>query len=516
MRWRTPALILAAIALAAAVEVESYRGLPLPSIADGVVGATLLICGILAWRLRSARGVGLLMLLSGGTWLLGTLVPAALLLHRGPLVHLHLSYPSGRLHRMLPIGTVVLAYLTAIVEPLARNDWLTLVVAALVSVAAVDVFVRTSGPARKAGRPALIAALAFAGVLALGAVDRLAGWDRELAMLLLYDAVVTTVAVVLLLDLLFGRWVDSTIADLVIGLGGEASASLQVQLRRATGDPSMVVGYWAPDTSRYVDDAGVEVELPADQVARAVTHVDDDGAPLAVLVHDPSVARDPELLELVTAAARLAVTNVRLRAGIQDRAAQLAASRRRIVEAADRQRRNLERELALGTVDQLAKVSRLIDGLDIDGIGEIREEFSGATADLVDIAHGVRPAALTSGGLTAALPLLAHRSPVPVELTIQVERVPAAVEACVYFVCAEALTNVSKHAAAKRVSIDVRQQGGEISIAIADDGSGGADPFSGTGLRGLADRVEALDGRLQVRSAHGDGTTVVATVPVGE
>ena len=123
-------------------------------------------------------------------------------------------------------------------EPLARNDWLTLAVSVLIAVAAVDVFVRSSGPARKAGRPALAAALAFAGVLALGAVDRLAGWGADLAMLLLYDTVVTAVAIVLLLDLLFGRWVDATVADLVIGLGGEASASLQTQLRRAMGDPS--------------------------------------------------------------------------------------------------------------------------------------------------------------------------------------------------------------------------------------------------------------------------------------
>jgi hypothetical protein len=167
------------------------------------------------------------MLLSGGTWLLGTLVPAALLLHRGPLVHLHISYPTGRLRRVLAVATVVIAYLTAVVEPLARNDWLTLVVAGLVSLAAVDVFARTTGPARKAGRRALAAALAFAGVLALGAVDRLAGWGAAPAMLLLYDAVIATVAIVLLLDLLFGRWVDATVADLVIGLGGEASASLQ-------------------------------------------------------------------------------------------------------------------------------------------------------------------------------------------------------------------------------------------------------------------------------------------------
>jgi signal transduction histidine kinase len=453
------------------------------------------------------------MLLSGGTWLLGTLVPAVLLVHRGPLVHLHLSYPTGRLGRVLVIATVLVAYGTAIVEPLARNDWVTLAVAIMVSVAAVDVFVRSSGPARKAGRPALAAALAFAGVLALGAVDRLAGWGADLAMLLLYDTVITAVAVVLLLDLRFGRWVDATVADLVIGLGGEASASLQAQLRRAMGDPTVTLGYWAPDSGWYVDDIGAEVELPADDATRAVTYVDDNGAPLAVLVHDVGMSRDPQLLTPVSAAARLAVTNVRLRAGIRDRAARLAASRRRIVQAADRQRTDLEAELAAGTVNRLAEVTHLLEEVDVDDLVEIRADLAAAQAELVDFAHGVRPAALTTGGLTAALPLLVARSPVPVTLTVRVDRASAAVEACVYFVCAEALTNVTKHEAAARFVIDVRQQDTQVMASVSDDDPGGADPSSGSGLRGLVDRVEALGGHLSVRSTPGEGTTVVATVP---
>ncbi len=513
--WITPALVAAAIGVTIAVETAAFRGQLLPSVADGVVGATLLTCGVLAWRLPTARRVSALMLLSGGTWLLGTLVPAVLLLHRGPLVHLHLSYPTGRLHRVLAVLTVAVAYLTAIVDPLARNDWVTLAVAALVSVAAVGVFVRSSGPARKAARPALAAALAFAGVLALGAVDRLAGWGADLAMLLLYDTVITAVAIVLLLDLRFGRWVDATVADLVIGLGGEGSASLQAQLRRAMGDPSVVIGYWAPDSGRYLNDVGAEVELPVDDATRAVTYVGDNGAPLAVLVHDAAVTRDPQLLTAVSAAARLAVTNVRLRVAIRDRAARLTASRRRIVEAADRQRTELEAELAAGTIDRLAEVSRLLEEVDVDDIDGIRAELAGTRAELLDFAHGVRPAALTSGGLTAALRLLVARAPVPVTLTMQVQRAPAAVEACVYFVCAEALTNIAKHAAAARVVVDVRRQNDQIRASIADDGAGGADPSSGSGLRGLADRVEALGGHLDIRSARGDGTTVVVTVPAG-
>jgi signal transduction histidine kinase len=281
------------------------------------------------------------------------------------------------------------------------------------------------------------------------------------------------------------------------------------------GDPSVIVGYWARHVGRYVDDIGNEVVLPADKETAAVTYVEDGGAPLAVLVHDPAVARDPELLSAVSAAARLAVTNVRLRAEIRERALNIAASRRRIVEAADRQRAELERELAAGTEDRLAEVTRLLEAVDSDDAAGIRAELMSARQELVDFAHGVRPAALTSGGLTAALPLLAARSSVPVELVVRVDRAAAAVEACVYFVCAEALTNVVKHAAAAHVVMDVRDQDGDVWATISDDGAGGADPSSGTGLRGLADRVEALGGRLTVSSAQGEGTIVAAIVPAG-
>ena len=233
------------------------------------------------------------------------------------------------------------------------------------------------------------------------------------------------------------------------------------------------------------------------------------------MVHDPAVARDAELLTAVSAAARLAVNNVRLRAGIRDRATRLAASRRRIVEAADRQRRDLEAELAAGTVDRLAEVARLIDGLDIDGVDAIGVELDDARSELVDFAHGVRPAALTAGGLAAALPVLVDRSPVPVGLTVRLDRAPAAVEACVYFVCAEALTNAIKHASATRIDIEVGLQDDRVRASITDDGAGGATLSSGTGLRGLTDRVEALGGTLTVNSDNGDGTTVVATVPAG-
>ena len=510
-RWPPAVLVLAGLGFTVVVEMIAYRGQPVLSAADGITGAVLLTCGVLAWQMPTARRVGALMLLAGAVWLLGTLVPATLLWHRGPLVQLTLTYPAGRLRRATAVFTVFFAYLTSVLETLARNDWVTLAMGALICAAAIDSFRQTSGPARKSGRVALGASLAFAGALALGALGRLVGWGADLAMLLLYDAVVSAVVLALLLELRFGRWVESAAADLVVGLGDGASASLQTQLRLAMGDPTVVVGYWAPAVGRFVDELGAD--LPAQDEARVVTPVDDNGAPLAVLVHDAAVTGDPELLVAVTSAARLAVVNVRLRAGIRESAEQLAESRRRIVEAADRQRRDLESEFTAGTVERLDRVDQLLTGLNTDGADEIRSEFAGTRAELLDFAHGVRPAALTTGGLVAALPLLAGRSPVPVELTVWVDRLPAAVEACVFFVCAESLTNVGKHAAATRVVVEVRQQSSSIKARISDDGGGGADPSSGSGLRGLADRVEALGGHITIRSRPGEGTTVVAVLP---
>jgi signal transduction histidine kinase len=122
---------------------------------------------------------------------------------------------------------------------------------------------------------------------------------------------------------------------------------------------------------------------------------------------------------------------------------------------------------------------------------------------------------LTSGGLAAALRELAARAPIPVALDVSSARFPLPVEAAAYFVCAEALTNIAKYAGASRASVDVHDGGGRVLVAVVDDGVGGADATRGSGLRGLADRVESLGGRLAVQSAAGSGTSLVAEIPTG-
>lgn len=523
MRLLRLGLLLGAVALAAAAEWVSYESGDLALVvADAVVGLVLVTCGVVAWQRRGESRVGPLMTLSGYTWFAGNLWAQLLYLHRGPLVHLHISYPTGRLRRRLAQATVAAAYVDAVVEPIARNDVLTLVLAALVGAAALDGYLRASGTARRAGTPALAAALTFAGVLAFGAVQRLAGWGLDRESLWAYDIVIASLAVVLLVDLLRGRWAEAVVADLVVDLGKQADTrTLRDELGRALGDRSLVLGYWLPEEGHYVDDAGRPVEPPGPGAGRAVTPIAHGGEPVAVLVHDEAVLEDPALVEAVASAARMAVANARLQAEARARVVELAASRRRIVEAADAQRRHLERELREGAEQRLARVETLLargreagDKRAREQLTEIEEDLRGARAELRDFGQGIRPSALTEGGLRAALPELARRAGIPVELEISVGTVPRAVEAAVYFVCAEALANAAKHAEAASVTISVSQANGRLLLTLVDDGVGGADPGKGSGLRGLADRVEALGGQLSVRSPMGGGTRLGATIPV--
>jgi PAS domain S-box-containing protein len=205
--------------------------------------------------------------------------------------------------------------------------------------------------------------------------------------------------------------------------------------------------------------------------------------------------------------------------------AELRASRSRIVEAADDARQRLERNLHDGAQQRLVSLSlalrlaqaKLVD--DPEGADQILsaagEELTHALAELRELARGIHPAVLTDRGLPAALEALASRTPLPVELSTSLdERLPGPVEAAAYYVVAEALTNVAKYADATAVVVRAERNDGRVVVEVADDGVGGADPARGSGLRGLADRVEALDGSLDVESAAGAGTKVRAVIPV--
>jgi signal transduction histidine kinase len=199
---------------------------------------------------------------------------------------------------------------------------------------------------------------------------------------------------------------------------------------------------------------------------------------------------------------------------------ELIESRARIVRAGDEARRKLERDLHDGAQQRLVSLALSLrvagDALDSDPergrqlLDHARGELDQAIEELRELARGIHPAVLTERGLAAAVELLRARSPLPVKTDIAPERLTPAVEAAAYYVVAEALTNVARYSSASAASVTVSRDGDHVTVEISDDGRGGADPATGSGLRGLADRVEALDGKLDIHSPAGDGTRIRA------
>ena len=250
-------------------------------------------------------------------------------------------------------------------------------------------------------------------------------------------------------------------------------------------------------------------------------------------VESRRLRKDGTLIDVEIAAAPIldadgkVVSHIALFADISERKRQeeeVRASRSRIVAAADDARRMLERNLHDGAQQRLVALSltlRLAQGklagdpAAVETILEsARDELALAIEDLRELARGIHPAVLTDRGLEAAVTTLADRSPVPVEISVPAERLPGPVEAAAYYVVAEALTNVAKYAHASTAHVRVRRDNGRALVEVSDDGIGGADAGSGSGLRGLADRVAALDGTLEVESPPGGGTRIRADLPL--
>jgi signal transduction histidine kinase len=253
--------------------------------------------------------------------------------------------------------------------------------------------------------------------------------------------------------------------------------------------------------------------------------VDRTGARVAALLHDPSLRDEPELLDAVGAAAGFALENARLHAEVLAGVEELRGTRARIIEAAQSERRRLERDLHDGAQQRLVALSLQLGMLEArfggdpearGALAQARGELGESLSELRELARGIHPAVVTGHGLAAALQGLAARAPVPVRVTVDLDaRLPEPIEIAAYFLVSEGLTNVAKYARASTASIDVTRANGDLVVEVADDGVGGADVDSGTGLRGLADRVEALGGCLQLESPAGGGTRMRAEIPCG-
>jgi signal transduction histidine kinase len=310
------------------------------------------------------------------------------------------------------------------------------------------------------------------------------------------------------------------VSALVERFGG---TSVRDALAEALGDRTLELAFWLPDPGRYVDGAGRRFELPGEHGPRAATEIERGGVRIAAIVHERALCEEPELVRAAGAAAALALENERLDAELRARYADLQASRARLVAAGDAARRRLERDLhdgaqqrfvALALQLRLAR-SRVPDGSEAAALLDRGlAELSAGLGELRELARGIHPAVLTERGLEPALESLAARAPVPATITSAMEeRLPPAVETAAYFVVAEALTNVAKYARATAAEVTVSRADGHVLIDVRDDGIGGADPAAGTGLRGIADRVAALDGRLRIDSPPGGGTLLHAEIP---
>src|SRR5439155_22256012 len=295
---------------------------------------------------------------------------------------------------------------------------------------------------------------------------------------------------------------------------------LRDALARTLGDPTLQLAFALPGGHAFVDAGGAPVGLPTADPRRAVTRLDHDGESVAALVHDPSLLEEPELVEAAGAAARLALENAQLQAELRVHLQEVEASRARLVDAADEERRRIERDLHDGLQQSLMAIAiRLTDAhrqgggrLDVELERTLKSSVSdlkSALQELRELAHGLHPTILAEGGLAAALDGLASRSGLLVTVDATQERFAPEIELTAYFVASEALANIAKHAQASAVEISVRRENGTLRIEVVDDGVGGARLTGGTGLRRLADRIEARGGTLHLESPRGDGTRIV-------
>jgi signal transduction histidine kinase len=247
----------------------------------------------------------------------------------------------------------------------------------------------------------------------------------------------------------------------------------------------------------------------------------EEGAPIAVIIADPVLARYRGLFDAAVQTSGLALKNAQLQAqAARAELEQVRASRARIIEAGLAERRRLERDLhdgvqqhLLGLAAQLtAAMSGTADPAATEAFGQARDGLKEVLGELRDLAHGIHPAVLSQGGLAVALEDVAERLPLPVSVVAPESRAGPAVEATAYFVACEALTNAVKHAQAGRASVVIRMTGTWLDMEIADDGIGGATP-DGQGLANIVDRVSALDGDVTIDSPPGRGTRLVVRIP---
>jgi signal transduction histidine kinase len=386
-------------------------------------------------------------------------------------------------------------------------------------------WMRASSARRRSVAPVLVAGCATFIALALTATLDLFGDPLSSLPANVFFYLAATVPIAVMYVLLQRQLARGGVAGLVVELGVPGThTDLRQALARTLGDPSLELAFWFPAERSYVDGDGAPVRLPEEDSGRRATLVARDGQPIAALLHDAFLNDDTELVQSVCAAASLALENERLQAELRARLVDLQASRARLVGATDAERRRIERDLHDGTQQRLVSIAMSLGLLESklpsqEGearplLRETREALAVALEELRELTHGINPPLLVERGLSAALDELCRRAALPTHLSLELDRrLPDHVESAAYFVASEALTNAAKHSHAREVRVLASCHGGTLTVEVADDGIGGAGTEGGSGLRGLADRVEALGGRFTVSSPPGRGTVLRAEIP---
>jgi signal transduction histidine kinase len=540
--------------------------LRLETVLQVLAGWSFVACGCFLWARRPVNRLGPLMVLVGMLWLLGrtmTLIPNPLVFTVGiwftdlwtaGFALFLLSFPSGHLRSggdraivgLFLFVVVPLEFLWLLfwvpenamnILAIAPNESAAKVVdtiqravisfgSVLLIVVVLRRWLESSGPVRRQMVPVLVGAAALMLQLTAWLFATVNISLEPLNDLILASQIAIPIAV--LYVLLQARMARGAVADLVVEMGPTPTpARLRDALANALGDPSLQVAYWSPAEDRFVDRAGQPMELPSEGSEQAVTLLERNGVPEAAIIHDAILLEEPGLVASVASAMRLAVENDRLAAEVQAQLEEVRASRARIVEAGDVERRRVERDLHDGAQQRLVSLSLELQvarrALGDDGDPIVRrsldraaEEASAALAELRDLALGIHPLILTESGLGEAVESLADRTSVDVSVDVGSERYSAAVEGAAYFVVSEALANVTKYAKATKATVRIQGLDDHLSIEIDDDGIGGANPRAGSGLRGLADRLAALDGTMTIVSPVGGGTSISAQIPTIE
>ena len=548
-------------AVLAAVNAELYQP-ALRVVLVWWITLPYIFAGMVAWRRRPDSAFGPLMILAGFITQMSMLQWTSLplpntigqlcdLLVAAVWLHIFLAYPTGRLAGGAERVVVVVGYVAALglqvvilalggfddnhllrvvkrphaAEAVENVQLLVLSALALIGVGLLWGRWR-SLPRWQRRRPTQIVIECFGLSLVMLAALLVAGAFQlpgfEVIRLVTFG-VAGLAPLAFLAGLLDARLANAGVGELLVQLRTDPTPDLQALLAQALRDPTLSLIYWLPQYGSWADQDGNPTSLPRSDNGRRVTFVKQNGEQIAALIYDAGLGDEPELVEAVSAAAGIALENGRLEAELRARLQELQGSRSRVVEAQQNERRRLERNLHDGAQQRLVALALELgllaekannDPATQERLKRARGEVAESLDELRDIARGLHPAVVSGHGLAIALESLAAATPLEVHLkTDGLPRLPEQLEVAAYYVVSESLTNAAKHAQADTVTVEVGVTTDTLIVEIVDDGIGGADSERGTGLRGLADRIEALNGHLRVWSSVGKGTRVRAEIP---